>query len=176
MKIAKKSGNVVLTHLTQNEVYGLLKCQIPIHLIFMDLNGTFVQEKTMSLSDRLFDGVQKILVNEEEWEYKALIAEIGQVMHSGLSLGVMLTIQDFKDHEPLISIVGSLKQDVVNSAVRIEYGKEVFCVTNRPFANGDSDKLFYYAGNDSILAFVEEGPVLITDNVHVTSVQDVLCD
>jgi hypothetical protein len=176
MKISKKSGDIVLTKLNQNEVYGLLKCQVPMHLVFMDENNNFFEEKTMTLSERLFDGEQRITVNGEHWEYKALITEIGQIMHSGLYLGVLMTMQDFKDNEPLIALVGSLKAEVVNSCVYIQYGKDVYCVVNRPFANGDHDKLLYYAGNDSILAFVEKGPVLIADNPHVTSVEDVLCN
>jgi hypothetical protein len=175
MKIAKKSGDILVTQLTQKEVFGLLKCQIPMHIVFMDSNYAFFEDKTMSISDRVFDGgMQKAIVNEEAMGYKAIIEQIGGNMHA-LALGILFTFADFRANEPLIAITGSLKDDVVDSAVSIEYDKEVFTVTNRPFANGDSDKLYFYEANNSLLAFIETGPVLVTENKNITSVNDILC-
>jgi hypothetical protein len=176
MKIAKKSGDILLTQLNQKEVFGLLKCQIPMHLVFMDQSYAFATDKTLSIGERVFDdGVQKLLVNDEACTYKGLIEKIGQNMH-GLSLGILFLFPDFKANEALIAIAGTLKKDIVDSAVYIAYEREVFVVVNRPFANGDSDKLFYYESNNSLLAFIENGPVLVTDNPHLTSVNDILCN
>jgi hypothetical protein len=176
MKISKKSGDILVTQLQQKEVFALLKCQIPMSLVFLDSNYTFADDKTLSLGERVFDdGTQKIMVNDEAMTYKALIEKIGNNMHA-LSLGIFFLLNDFRMNEPLIAIASTLKKDIVDSAVYIAYDKECFMVVNRPFANGDHDLLYYWETNNSVLAFIENGPVLITDNPHISSVSDILCD
>ena len=175
MKINKKSGDILLTQLNQKEVFALLKCQISMHIVFMDSNYNYSTDKTLSVGERLFDaGIQKVLVNDEGISYKVLIKQISDNMHA-LTLGILFRYADFKANEPLIAIAGSLKDDIVDSCVYIEYDKEVFKVVNRTFPNGDSDSLYFYETNNSLLAFIEKGPVLISDSPHISSVSDILC-
>ena len=177
MKISKSKGKVLLSSLKQNELFALLKCQIICDIVFSDVNNTFIAEKTISLGNRTLLGkLQMIEANDVLSKYKDLISNLSTIMQSGLILSIAMEVQEFKKNEPLITILSSIKEVVVDSAISIEYNNGVFLVINKPFANGDNDKLYFYESNNTILAFVETGPVLITDNNNISSIMDVLCN
>jgi hypothetical protein len=177
MKITKKSGKITITNLKQKEVIGMLKCQMPFDIIFTDLEGAIVPELIIQLGERLVaDNKQKVWVGSDSIGYDEIIKQISINLSDGLLLGFMFDLNTFTENKPLIAIAGSLKDTVVESSIFISYAKGVFLVCNRPFKNGDSDKLYFYEDNNSILAFVEDGPVLISGNPNINSVEDVLCN
>lgn len=178
MKIVKsKKDNVLLiSALKKTELFALLKCQIPCTLRFTDTNGVFVDAESIELGLRGFNGSKQVIsVNETEIHYSQLITMISERLTSGLVLIVSMEIDVFKNKEPLIVLLSNLKDNVVESCLFINYDKEVFEIQNRPFKNGDSDKLFFFEANNSLLAFTENGPVLITDNNNINSIEDVIC-
>ena len=69
----------------------------------------------------------------------------------------------------------TINPDILESCIYIDYNDNVFEIINKKLSNGDSDKMYYFELNDTILGFSEQGPHLITDNESINSIVDVIC-
>lgn len=176
MKITKKGGDILISELKTNEIFTFLKCQIPAKIVFSD-NGNIVEE--ISLINRDFINNKysiEIDINDKSQilSYNELLKIISNIMSNGYSLNILVNINIFKEKEPLIMIIENIREDVSNSCVYIDYSNNTFEIKNKPFKNGDSDKMYYFELNDTLLAFSEDGPILMTDNPKINSIDDII--
>lgn len=176
MDYSKNDGNRILSNLRQREIYGLLKCQIPMTLKFTRKN----KFEVINLGQRtLVDNIQMIEVSddshhaEEMIQYADLISRIQKKMKFGeLTIEIALSISTQK--ESLIVIAGNIKTKLIDSCVYIDYDDGLFSLINKPLKNGISDKLYFFEKNSSILFFGENGPKILYDSPY-NNVEDLLC-
>lgn len=176
MKLSKTKKGILISALKQKELFALLKCQIAFDFIFTNSDGVELEELRLVITDRTIESnLQVITSNGAIISYKGLLDEISENAAIGLHLSILMKTDTFRKNEPLIALSANIKDAVVESCVSIAYDKEIYTITNKPFRNGDSDKLIYFEANDSILAFVEDGPVILT-NPKINSINDVICN
>ena len=181
MKTEKKDSHFVLSELKTFEILAFLKMQVPAKIVFEDKNNIRVNSEFILVERSLVNNKQIIEVDidtiSNQLEYSELLSLLSENM-VGVKLLVLIPISIYSEKEELINLISKLKEDIVNSCVYLDYDKKnkIFEVKNKPFINGDSDKLFYFELNDTILGFSEDGPILITDSVNVNSIEDVICN
>jgi len=176
MKLSKNKENIIISNLKQTEIFALLKFQIPGIIKFSDAAGYPKEELDLTLTERVFENnVQMITVNEEVISYQSLIKQIQTSMSAGLTYSLWILKPIFAKNEPLLALATSIREEIIESCVYINYDREVFGIINKPLKNGDSDKMYYFEINNSILAFVKDGPVIIQDNPSINSIEDVIC-
>lgn len=178
MKITKKGGNILISELKTKEIFTFLKCQIPAKIVFSDNNGNIIDQE-ISLINRDFINnsyVIEIDINGKSQilSYGELLKIISNIMVNEYSPDIMITVNDFKEKEPLIMMIENIRDEITSSCIYIDYNNNTFEIKNKPFKNGDSDKMFYFELNDTLLAFSEDGPILMTDNPKINSIDDII--
>lgn len=182
MEIKKKSGHVVLSNLKSEEVFAFLKMQIPAKIVFVNSSGQRFNSEFLLIERTFINGKKIIEVDidgiSDQLTYDKLLSKLSDNMSNTIGLEIMIPLSVFKDKEPLIVLISTIKKDIVSNCIYIDYDEKnnVFEVKNKPFKNGDSDKMFYFEMNDTILGFSEDGPILITDSPNVNSIEDVICN
>jgi len=178
MEYGKRDNFVVLTELKQPEIFAILKCQIDCTLTF-NKNGVY---DYIDLYERLLqDNVQMIRVGTKEIKdpkiisYESLIKMIQDKMKVGI-IAIEIFNDTFKKKEPLVAILETIKQSFIENAVFIDYNDGIFSVVNKPIGKGNSDKLYYFEENNSILFFGVDGPRLIYNKPDVNSIEDLICE
>ena len=174
MEITKRGGHILLSELLSNELFAFLKSQIQAKIIFIDSFGQRADEDIV-LINRNFEGIE-VDINEKSqiFSHNELISKISEILQNNYRLEIMLTVDDFKSKEPLIHILSNIRKEIVNSCLYLDYVDNTFIIKNKDFKNGDSDVLYYFELNDTILAFSENGPTLITDNPGINSIEDLI--
>ena len=182
MKISKKDGNVNISQLKTHELFNFLKMQVISKIIFLDETNNNIDNKLdISLLNRDFINNDycveiEILGKSEIVSYTELLKIIGDNLTlTKCFVVVSISVNEFKEKEPLIVLLSSINKDITASCVFIDYNNNVFEIVNKPFKNGDSDKMYYFELNDTLLAFSVDGPILLTDNNSINSIEDVIC-
>jgi hypothetical protein len=171
MEITKKGGNILISELKINELFTFLKCQIPSKLLFGSteislVNRDFINNENVLEID--FNGKSQII------SYNDLLSKISLLNSKGYETIIEIPVDVFKSKEPLIMLINNIKDSVIQTCIYIDYNNNTFEIKNKSFPNGDSDKLYYFELNDTILAFSKTGPVLITDNNKINSIEDLI--
>jgi len=176
MDYKKQDNFVIISKLTQNEIFAFLKSQIECTLRFdnndyhdfigLHLRQSKANSQVIEISD---------ITNPESYviSYSKLIDLIKEKYALGV-LTIEIDQKIFKKKEPLITILDTIKLPIVESCVYLDYNDGVFSLINKQLTGGISDKLYYFESNDSILIFGQNGPRLIFET-KFTSVEDVLC-
>ena len=177
MDYSKNDGKRILSNLRQREIYGLLKCQIPMTLKFTKKTTKF---EIINLGLRtVVDNIQMIEVSDESHhaektiQYADLISMIQKKTQIGV-LTVEIELETSRLKEALIVIAGNIKSGIIDSCVFLDYNDGVFSLINKPLAGGISDKLYFFEQNSSILFFGENGPKILYDSPY-HNVEDLLC-
>jgi len=178
MRTKKYNDGYLLHQLKFNEISTFLKLQIPASLIFIN-NSNDEHEIIIKLFDRQIIGNKKMIEIEIDeisdlLEYDELFEKINEIVSEGYLTCVYIESKIFSLKEPLIAMVPNINISVINSCVYIDYNNNTFEIINKPFPNKDSDKMYYFELNDTILGFSENGPKLITDNPGINSIEDVI--
>ena len=176
MDYKKQDNFVVISKLTQNEIFAFLKAQIECTLRFD--NGDYHDFLGLHLR-QLKSNSQVIEISDisNPENYIISYSKLIDLLTEKLALGILTVEIDqkiFKQKEPLITILDTIKLPIIESCVYIDYIDGVFALINKPLTGGISDKLYYFETNDSLLIFGQNGPRLIYES-KFTSIEDVLC-
>lgn len=180
MEVFKKNGKIYLTALKFTELLTLLKIQIKCDLIFFDDAKVINELLTITLIDRtLVGGTQKIKfsINGETYidNYDVLLNKIS-VITKNHNLSVTIDQNDFRLQEALIRMLPEINQQIVNDCVYLALNADIYTIKYKTFKNGDNNILYYFQLNNTLLAFTEDGPKLITDNTNMNNITDILCN
>lgn len=185
MEIFKKNGKIYLTTLKFEELLTILKIQINCDLIFSGIKTKTVDEVlTISLEKRTIvnksQGIEYSFSKSQnatllKTSYDLLLNKIS-ILTKNNNLSVVIDQNDFRKQEGLIKLIPHISQSIVNDCVFIELNDGVYTIKYKPFANGDSNVLHFFENNTTLLAFTEDGPTLITENVNMNNITDIICD
>lgn len=169
-----------------DELFSLLKFQIPLTLAFKHkTEGHFHIGYEIKVIRRVMnEGKQMVVIrdtsdldnDEETVDYNILLDLIR--IHREKTNGTMSIFVDknvFRQKEPMFVIANNIQQQIVQSCVYIDYKDNIWSIINRPLKNGDSDKLFFFEQNNSMLVFTEDGPQLLV-SPSLNSIEDLICD
>ena len=176
MKFDKKGSSILLSGMKSEELFAFLKFQIPAKLVFLDSEENINQEISLFSRDYFTEKVIEIEIEGQSdiINYKELLEKISEFMFDGSVGCTMIDVAIFKQKEPLIHLMQTINQGFITNCVSIDYFDNIFEIVNVPFPNNDPDKLYYFELNDTILGFSKDGPILITDNTSITSIQDIV--
>lgn len=175
-KFRKKGSEVIISDFNERELYEMLKFDIPLRLSF--INEESIEINYINVGERSFDGHQNIVeVQSEEETGQISYARLIGLLTKYYAFGVLYIVIDkyaFEAKEGLFVLLGKLNEELINSCIKLSYDNknEYYSVINRPGDLGESNKLYYFELNDSVLFFGKEGPQLITGRYN--SVTDVL--
>jgi len=170
MKLIKKDGGCLLQNIETKKLFAFLKCQINCDVIFLDSANTEIEKFT--LNTRINGG---LYVDSEVFTYKELLKKFAEF--NTYQLIILIDSQTYKNKLSLINLLEkyTINPDILESCIYIDYNDNVFEIINKKLSNGDSDKMYYFELNDTILGFSEQGTHLITDNESINSIVDVIC-
>jgi hypothetical protein len=183
MHIYKKSGEIYFTSMKFEELITLLKIQIPCKIIFSD-----TEEKTLVASKTIFIGERKLVgrvqsisytINEKEvtTTYNDLLELISTYCNGhGYTFSIVIEQNDFRDQESLLRLIPEINLDVIQNCVYLKFENDVYVVMYKPFENNDSNSLYYFETNNTLLAFTEKGPELLTENPNISNITDIICN
>lgn len=176
-KFVKNTKTIDIVDLSEKELISLLKINVNCLLAFMKDNEVI---SYIILSERFEEnGINKITVSTLLDKNKEIsYTELFEMIRENTTLGILtakIDIKVFKEKEPLLLMLDTLKESIVNSCVYIDYLQKnnIFFILNKKKGNLN-DKLYYFEDNNSILAFSEIGPILVYGKTQ--SVEDVICD
>lgn len=180
MDIFKKAGKIYLTSLKFEELLTLLKIQINCELIFSQTGQSIDPTLTITLGERLVVGnIQQISysIGSQNFvdTYDSLLSKIS-VNTKIYNLSATLDQNDFRLQESLIRLIPDINSSITNDCVYISFANEIYTICYKKFANGDSNILYYFEVNNTLLAFTEEGPVLYTENPNMNNITDIICN
>lgn len=179
MDIFKKAGKIYLTGLKFEELLALLKIQVNCDLVFSQTGKPIDQLLTITLGERLLVGnVQKIKfsVGNQNFlgTYDALLSKISANTKL-YNLSATIEQNDFREQESLIKLIPEINLSIINDCVFLSFSKDIYTISYKNFPNGDSNILYYFEANNTLLAFTEEGPVLYTENPNMNNITDIIC-
>jgi hypothetical protein len=95
----------------------------------------------------------------------------------GYKYGVFATIQDITLKQNLLDLLGKINKDLVETCTYIDYNKKenYFEIRNKPLENKNSDVIYYFEKDNSILQFSADGPELFVSE-GVTNITDIICN
>ena len=177
MKIYKKGSSTIITDLSMPELAQILKIQVPLQIVF--INNKEILKK-INIGERLVHAnKQKIVCNNTITRYDVLFEEIGEGLQlDGAKLSVVLKLNDFRTQETLFKIVGKIKNEIFENCVFYQnlLGMDAVLIENKPLANNDSDKIYFFNKNATILSFSANGPEIFTESVKVNNITDFMCE
>lgn len=170
MELIKKDGGCLLQNIEAKKLFAFLKCQINCDVIFLDSSNNEIEKFT--LNTRINGG---LYVDSEVFTYKELLEKFAEF--NTYQLIIVIDAQTYRSKLSLIDLLEkyTINPDILESCIYIDYNDNVFEIINKKLSNGDSDKMYYFELNDTILGFSEQGPHLITDNESINSIVDVIC-
>lgn len=178
MNIAKlKDGKTIrLNGLQSSEFFALLKIQIPLLLVFLNpKNNKFITDK-FSIGDRIaLNNEPAIIVNKKKVSYKTLLKEISNLQSEGFQLMVEMSITDFKNKTPLINLIDEIKEEVIESCVKLDYEDGMFSIIYKDLPDGKHARIYYFEETNSVLGFSDQGPILVVDTTKINSIEDLIC-
>lgn len=167
---------------------ALLKLNIEkmrVSLISMiDVNGVQKVDyvKTITIIDRgVHEGIQQIYIKDHEtkemlWSTYNIALDMYKNSKSDptVQLVVEIPIDIYKQKRSLIPITEYVNDNIIDSCVYIDLYKDGETIELRFKDNRDStSNVVYYFENDTVLAFTEKGPELITDNAQISGFIDI---
>ncbi|MCK9416603.1 hypothetical protein M0Q97_08110 [Candidatus Dojkabacteria bacterium] len=179
MEYTKTPKTIILSDINHKELFGIIKSQINCKLNFIKNDNILYSIKLLK---RTINGTMQTIEIETLESPKQIVAysTLMNLITENQQIGI-LTIeidkQTFKDKEPLIVISDSIKSEIIESCIYMDYEPKVglFSVINRNLNNGFSDKLYFFENNNTILFFGKEGPNLVY-NEKITSIEDLICN
>ena len=172
-----KNGNLInIVDLQEHEILAILKINIECTLNFGS-SGIFI---------KLFERLEQNQINYIEIAtdtdpvnqiigYDVLLNMINQNLSEGV-LTISVDVRKFQLKEPLLLMIGEIKQELVNSCMVLDYNLQnhVYSIINKKLKDGLSDKLYYFENNNSILAFTKDGPILLYGQTQ--SIEELICN
>lgn len=185
MQITKSGQKIILKDLKFIEILSLLKIQTPLDILFAGVNSEINHGLTIRLGYRKITKVTattSILGENGNETTTSTIEEIIEdiakyIKEFDVVVAIQLDQKDFKINEELISYVGKYNEELIKSCSFITYTETEDCymICYPQLKNGDSNILYFYASNNSMLSFGKDGPRLYTDNEKISSITDILC-
>ena len=180
MKIFKKSGKIYLTNLTFLELASLLKIQIDSEIIFVNNNKQIDNEKIIKLGERVIQNrIQKInfTINDIKFveNYDILLNKIS-IFNKNTTLMVKIEQNTYREQDNLINLIPKISKEIVENCVFLKLKDSVYSIKYKPFINDDSNMLYYFELNNTLLAFTETGPELITESLKINNITDIICN
>lgn len=178
MNFSRAKTYVEMSNLTAKELFGFFKCKIEAKISFLSADGEEVDH--IILGERSHAGNTNVISIKElgrssiTLNYADLIALVKEKSKTGVMV-IRVDVREFKDKESLIILISDLRRAFIDNCIEISYNKKVYTVINPPASTGESDKLYYFELNDSVLLFGKTvGPKLIYNKF--SSVEEVLCE
>lgn len=178
-KFNKKGEVIVISNLSERELHAIFKIDVLCKLVFTTVATQEVIDE-VTLGERQ-DNIGNAQV---QIHYMSTISDVTydkviEIINTNTNLGSLLTVEinkkDFQSVEPLLLMLGTIKQEIVNSCQSIAYDlKNKFFSILYLRKKGFKQKMFYFEDNDSILAFTLDGPQLLIGKT--SSIEDLLCD
>lgn len=143
MKFEKINGNVKITMLDINLILGLLKL------------------KTKKTVEVAMPGETELI------ELPTIIDDLDALWDDKLNNGVLsisISIGEFKRFEELILLLPKFKEKIIREVEVLDYYNNIFILEYLPYANGGSNKLYYFEDNNTFMFFDENGPNLKTES------------
>ncbi len=172
-----KNGQYVEIHkLKSHEIIALMKINVRCQIKFV---GT---EIFIALGERIAKNNINYISISTDVDKTPMIVDYNQLieMINGFTAkGVLIASierAEFKLKEPLLLMLETLKQSIIDSCMMIDYNfkEHFYSIIYRKLPNGCSDKLYYFEDNNSILAFSDVGPSLIIG--ESSSVEELICE
>lgn len=181
MEYIKQKGSIVISKINNKEFGALIKSQIPMTIAFFDHSGQEIAGTKIVVFERLLKGNQQAIrigdATNPDYvvSYSTIIGKLTEYSDLGYIFKIRIKELIFKQKEALIAIASGINSAIAANCVCLDYTDGMFSIINKPFPNGDSDKLYYFEDNNSILGFTKSGPALIMDSPKVQSIEDILC-
>lgn len=178
MNFSRAKKYVEVSNLTTKELFGFFKCKIESQITFLSADGEEVDH--IILGERSYVGNTNVITIKElgrsstTLNYADLIKLVNEKSKTGIMV-IRIDIREFKAKESLIVLISDLRRTFIDNCVEIDYNNSVYSVINPPASTGESDKLYYFELNNSVLLFGKTvGPKLIYNKF--SSVEEVLCE
>lgn len=174
----------IVKNLTPDILFELFKFQIPISIIFVDEENNENIDYRIKIESRVFDkGENKPLVligngtSLFKDSYDRLLTSIDMKVNEGYKYGVFASVQDLTTKKNLIKLLGKINKDLISMCTFIDYNfkDNYFELRNQPLKDGNSDVIYYFEKDNSILQFDDEGPSLFM-SPSVNNITDILCN
>ena len=174
----------IIKNITPQILFELFKIQIPMTIIFVDDEGNENIDYRIKIEQRIFDkgenrptvrlGTSNTLFKDS---YDRLLTKIEMNVGEGYKYGVFATIQDITLKQNLLDLLGKINKDLVETCTYIDYNKKenYFEIRNKPLENKNSDVIYYFEKDNSILQFSADGPELFVSE-GVTNITDIICN
>lgn len=182
MKFKRNKGNTITAYnLTSKEIYNLLKLQIDMNFIFVTPVDNQTPVGSFWLFDRVVESNTQCVYFSEKLDgsrskivsYEEVVNKLHEFLETSVCTVVFNTI-DFKQKLSLLEIVGSIKEDIINGCVFIDYNEGVFSVKNKS-NNGLPNELYYWEDTGSLFIFTESGPRTLFES-NFNSIEEVICE
>ncbi len=174
MKIVEQGKTVRITELTNQEIRGLIKCNVKLKLIAYDMDGDVVD--FIYLLDRL--ETKEILISKQKdgraakpVRYSDVADLIELVIRHGVG-GYEIAIS--KDHyyqkKQVIDLIPNLKKEIVDGLVSLDYKKNIF-ICKFDDGTGFIMSIYYWILTDDFYMFTKEGPIWAYYNPAVSKIK-----
>lgn len=179
MDIFKKSGKIYLTSIKFEELLTLLKIQIKAQLVFSETGKQIDPTLTITLGERVLVGnTQKIEFSVGSQKFRGTYNDLLEKIQANTkfyNLSICLEQNDYREQESLVKLIPDINFNIVNDCVYLSFKNDVYTIAYKKFPNGDSNILYYFEFNNTLLAFTEDGPVLFTENPNMNNITDIIC-
>lgn len=174
---------VITAKLTDKKIFELFKIRMPIHILFVETETNEINhDYTIKIHDRENkDQKNYPVIKRGEMlladDYNRLITVIDMHVREGYSYQFLADQKDITDKKPLLELLDNIDKEVIETCVYLDYdAKEKFFEIRYPkLANKNSDVLYFFPVDKSILQFSDAGPELFL-SPNVNNISDILIE
>lgn len=161
-KFVKTKKHIEILRPKKNELLAMAKMNVPCNFVFTK-DGEIIDYIT--LGERTSKGQTNMIEvttesSHEIIDYGKLFDLIEDKIQFGV-LSIQIDKKVFFQKEPLIIMLADFNQNIVKTCVYTDYFDNKFLIENNTLPNGARDCLYYFEQNDSVLAFMKDGPKLL---------------
>ena len=174
---------VITSKLTNKKIFELFKINIPISIIFVNNEDNQINhDYTINIFQRANKNGKNYPIikrknNLFNDDYDRIITMIDMHVNEGYSYQFLADEKDIHTKKPLLELLGNIDEDLISSCIYIDYNyKEKYFELRYPnLPSGNSDVLYFFPSDKSILQFSDTGPELFL-SPSVNNITDILCE
>lgn len=173
------SLQIITEKLNTRKIKELLKFKMVIYMVFVDTAGEMNHDYTIKIVDRVFNGTDNVPVIERKTgqfkdTYDNIITLINMRINEGYEYQILAEASDIHQYKPLLEFLGLIDEELVESVTFIDYNylNKYYEIRNAPDAQGNTDAIYFFTKDKSLLVFDENGPKLGYDS-GITNISDI---
>lgn len=175
------SLQIITEQLNSRKIKELFKFKMDIYIIFVDSeSGEINGDYTIKIVDRIFNGTDNVPVIERKIgkvkdSYENIMTLINMRINEGYEYQILAEQTDIHLYKPLLEFLGKIDEELISSVIYIDYNHEnqYYEIRNAPDENGNTDAIYFFTKDKSLLIFDENGPKLGYDS-GITNISDIL--